>query len=81
MARGLNRQQAARLLLSILEDTYGGDGWDDPRVKSPRMIELLANGYLNWPMFEKTVDIVHVQKQADELVESGIDPRHLVEIL
>ncbi len=71
--KGMNRAQAARMVVSILADAYGGDGWDDPRL--PGIVE---NGWMAFPMFQDTVDAAWAHAQADELIEQSFDPRVLL---
>ena len=42
----MTREQAAKMLVSVLADMLGGDGWDDPRLSGLRAerVDGLAGG-------------------------------------
>ncbi len=70
----LNEEQAVAMLVATMAAMLGGEGWGDPRLP-----ELVLRGrWMTWPAYEKTVDTAYVQAQANELIEQGFDPRHLV---
>lgn len=71
MATGFDRDAASKVIVSILCDALGGEGWDNPEL--PRIVD----GWLEWPFLEQTVDIAYCHSEADALIDAGFDPRHL----
>ena len=67
----MSREQALRMLVSVLSDAYGGDGWDDPRL--PEFCE----GWMGHPASGAPYDGSFVYAEADALIEASFDPRHI----
>jgi hypothetical protein len=67
----MTREQALRMLVSVMADALGGVGWDDPRLPS------LCEGWMRHPEHGVPYDAAFVHAQADELIGESFDPRHL----
>ena len=71
-AKPMNREQALRMLVSVMADALGGEGWDDPRL--PKLCE----GWMRHPERGEPYNEAFVHTQADELIGESFDPRHLI---
>lgn len=68
----MTREQALRMLVSVMADALGGEGWDDPRL--PKLCE----GWMRYPERGEPYTRAFVHTQADELIAESFDPRHLL---
>jgi hypothetical protein len=68
----MNHDQAANMLLDVLEDKLGGDDWDDQRLVD------IAKKWIVFPIDEDRVDASFVYEVAEELMKRGLDPRDQV---
>lgn len=74
------RRQIGEALIDVFRGMYGGDGWDDPRLNTPEMWDLVIN-FSSWPPLADTVDASMLRVFATEMEEQGFDPRHLVHLI
>jgi hypothetical protein len=67
-----SRKQAAKWVLELLADMYGGEGWDDPRL-----IEITEK----WVGFPASWEdqVIDPVKEAEELAEQSFDPRSFLD--